>query len=79
MPISPVFGLQFIGQDDQAVPVISAMMDVVGIIGPCATADPNFFPLNQPVLVLSTDTATLGKLYSPSPSTPARWSSGGVI
>jgi hypothetical protein len=65
MAIAPVFGLQFIRQDDQALPVIASNLDVVGIIGPCATADPNTFPLNQPVLVLSNDTVTLKKLFSP--------------
>jgi hypothetical protein len=65
MAIAPVFGLQFIRQDDQAVPVIASNLDVVGIVGPCATANPNTFPLNQPVMVLSNDTVTLKKLYSP--------------
>ena len=65
MAIAPVFGLQFIRQDDQAVPVIASNLDVVGIVGPCATANPNTFPLNKPVMVLSNDTVTLKKLFSP--------------
>ena len=63
--IAPVFGLQFIRVDDQSVPVIASNMDVVGIVGPCSTADPNIFPLDTPVFVLSNDTPTLTKLYDP--------------
>lgn len=58
----PVFGLQFIREDDQAIPVISANLDVIGIIGPCSTADPTTFPLNTPVLFFSNDTVTIAKL-----------------
>ena len=53
---APVFGLQFIQQDDQPIPVLGANMDVVGIVGPCSTADPVKFPLNTPVLRFSNDT-----------------------
>ena len=38
---------------------------MVGIVGPCSTADPNTFPLNKPIMVLSNDTVTLKKLFSP--------------
>ena len=65
MTQAPTFGLQFIRQDDQALPVVESNLDVVGLIGPCSTADPATFPLNTPVLVFSNDTATLKKLYDP--------------
>lgn len=60
--LAPNFGLQFIRQDDQAVPAIASNLDVVGLIGPASGADPNTFPLNTPVLVLSNDLVTLAKL-----------------
>ena len=62
MGTAPVFGLQFIQQDDQAMPVIGANMDVVGIIGPSSTADPEIFPENTPVLFFSNDTVMLSHL-----------------
>ena len=55
----PVFGLNFIRTNDQPQPVIGANLDVIGIIGPCASADVNKFPLNTPVLRFSNDT-TIG-------------------
>lgn len=58
----PTFGLQFLMSDDAPVPVIGANLDVVGIIGPCATADQETFPPNTPVLVFSNDTTTLSLL-----------------
>lgn len=64
MTTSPTFGIQYIRQDDQSLPIVASNMDVVGIIGPCSTADDNTFPYNTPVLVFSNDTATLAKLYS---------------
>lgn len=62
---TPVFGLQFIQVDDQAEPVVGANMDVVGIVGPCNTADPYTFPFDTPVLVFSNDLLTLAKLTNP--------------
>lgn len=62
MPLDPVFGLKFIRVDDQAQPVLGAQLDVVGIVGPSSTADPNTFPLDTPVYVASNDTVTLAKL-----------------
>jgi len=59
---APVFGLQFILQDDQAKPAIAANLDVVGIIGPCNTADPSVFLLDTPVFFNSTDTAMMAKI-----------------
>jgi hypothetical protein len=59
---NPTFGLQFIQVDDQPQPIVGANMDVVGIIGPAALADPNIFPFDTPVLVFSNDTVTLAKL-----------------
>jgi hypothetical protein len=53
--IVPTFGLQFIRVDDQAIPVIAANLDVVGLIGPCSTADPVKFPLDTPVFRFSND------------------------
>jgi phage tail sheath protein FI len=41
-------------------------MDVVGICGPCNTADPYTFPFDTPVLVFSNDTLTLAKLSNPA-------------
>lgn len=58
----PTFGLQFIQVDDQPRPVIDANMDVVGIVGPCSTANAQTFPYNTPVLVYSNDVVTLSKL-----------------
>jgi phage tail sheath protein FI len=52
----PTFGLRFIRQNDQPLPVIGANLDVIGIIGPCDTADEDKFPLNTPVLRYSNDT-----------------------
>lgn len=62
---TPVFGLQFIQVDDQAEPVLGANMDVVGLVGPCSTANNGIFPLNTPVLVFSNDEITLGYLSNP--------------
>jgi hypothetical protein len=59
---NPTFGLQFIQVDDQPQPILGANMDVVGIIGPAAQADPTIFPLDTPVLVFSNDLPTLKKL-----------------
>jgi|KBSMisStaDraftv2_1062788.scaffolds.fasta_scaffold00032_5 phage tail sheath protein FI len=58
----PTFGLEFFRVNDQPQPVIGANLDVIGIVGPCDTADEQFFPLNQPVLIYSNDTASLAKL-----------------
>jgi phage tail sheath protein FI len=69
MGVAPVFGLQFIRQDDASLPVISSNMDVVGLIGPCSTANNNVFPLNTPVFVFSNDTATLKNLYDSNGNT----------
>jgi phage tail sheath protein FI len=60
----PVFGLTFTRQDDQSIPVVASNLDVVGLIGPCSTADPSKFPLNTPVLVFSNDTVALAGLYN---------------
>lgn len=60
----PVFGLSFTRQDDQSIPVVASNLDVVGLIGPCSTADPSVFPLNTPVLVFSNDTVKLAGLYN---------------
>lgn len=59
---TPNFGLQFIQLDDQPIPVIGANMDVIGICGPCSSADPNIFPINTPVLVYSNDVSTIASL-----------------
>lgn len=69
MGIAPTFGLQFIRQDDQSIPVVSSNMDVVGLIGPCNTANLSVFPYNTPVLVFSNDTATLANLYDSNGNT----------
>jgi phage tail sheath protein FI len=58
----PVFGLEFFRVDDQPQPVVGANMDVIGIVGPCSTADEETFPLNTPVYMYSNDLVTLGKL-----------------
>jgi len=58
----PNFGLQFIQLDDQPIPVLGANMDVIGISGPCSTADPSTFPINTPVLCYSNDLVTIAKL-----------------
>lgn len=65
----PTFGLQFIRQDDQSIPVVASNLDVVGIIGPCSTANTNVFPLNTPVLVFSNDIVKLGNLYDTNGNT----------
>jgi phage tail sheath protein FI len=59
---NPNFGLQFIQLDDQPIPVLGANMDVIGVVAPCSTADPNTFPINTPTLVYSNDTVTIAKL-----------------
>jgi phage tail sheath protein FI len=59
---APVFGLQFIQVDDQPQPVVGANLDVIGIIGPSSTADPEIFPENTPVLVFSNDLQLLSHL-----------------
>lgn len=51
----PVFGLKFLRVDSQPQPVLGAIMDVVGVIGPCDTASASRFPVNTPVLVYSND------------------------
>lgn len=66
---APTFGLQFIRQDDQAVPVVASNLDVVGLIGPCSTANASVFPLNTPVLVFSNDVVTLANLYDSNGNT----------
>jgi phage tail sheath protein FI len=69
MSVQPVFGLQFVRQDDASIPVVSSNMDVVGLIGPCNTANLSVFPYNTPVLVFSNDTATLANLYDSNGNT----------
>lgn len=59
---SPTFGLQFIQVSDQPQPVIGANLSVIGIVGPCSTADEEAFPLDTPVLVYSNDATTIAKL-----------------
>ena len=51
----PTFGIQYIQEDDQSQPVLGSNMDVVGIIGPCSTANTALFPLNTPVVFFSND------------------------
>lgn|GEM_PF-2332521 len=58
----PTFGLEFFRVDDQPQPVVGANMDVIGIVGPCSTADEEAFPLNTPVYMYSNDLPTLAKL-----------------
>jgi phage tail sheath protein FI len=58
----PVFGLEFFKVHDAPMPVVGANLDVIGIVGPCNTADAQAFPLNTPVLIYSNDTAALSKL-----------------
>ena len=58
----PTFGLEFFRVDDQPQPVVGANMDVVGIVGPCNTADEETFPLNTPVYMYSNDLPMLAKL-----------------
>jgi phage tail sheath protein FI len=58
----PVFGLEYFKVHDAPQPVVGANLDVIGIVGPCNTADTEAFPLNTPVLVYSNDTAALAKL-----------------
>ena len=58
----PTFGLEFFRVDDQPQPVVGANMDVVGIVGPCDTADEETFPLNTPVYMYSNDLVMLAKL-----------------
>ncbi len=58
----PTFGLEFFRVDDQPQPVVGANMDVIGIVGPCSTADEEAFPLNTPVYMYSNDLVMLGKL-----------------
>src|ERR1017187_6132343 len=65
--ILPTFGLQFLQVDDQPLPVVGANMDVIGIIGPCSTADLNTFPYHTPVLMFSNDLVMLAKLRGTAP------------
>lgn len=58
----PTFGLEFYKVDDQPQPILGANLSVVGIVGPCSTADEDTFPLNTPVLVYSNDATTIAKL-----------------
>ena len=58
----PTFGLEFFRVDDQPQPVVGANMDVIGIVGPCSTADEEAFPFNTPVYMYSNDLVMLGKL-----------------
>jgi phage tail sheath protein FI len=58
----PTFGLEFFRVNDQPQPVIGANLDVIGIVGPCNTADEQAFPLNTPVLIYSNDVVALSKL-----------------
>ena len=58
----PTFGLEFFRVDDQPQPVVGANMDVIGIVGPCNTADEEAFPLDTPVYMYSNDLVMLGKL-----------------
>lgn len=61
---APTFGLQFIRVNDQPQPILGANLSVIGIVGPCSTADEEAFPLNTPVLVYSNDGTTIAKLGS---------------
>jgi phage tail sheath protein FI len=65
--ILPTFGLSFVSVDDQPLPVVGANMDVIGIIGPCSTADLNTFPYHTPVLMFSNDLVMLAKLRGTAP------------
>ena len=58
----PTFGLEFFRVNDQPQPVVGANLDVIGIVGPCNTADEQAFPLNTPVLLYSNDVVALAKL-----------------
>ena len=58
----PIFGLQYIQIDDQAQPVLGSNMDVIGIIGPCSTANAATFPLNTPVFFFSNDSGPTGMI-----------------
>lgn len=58
----PTFGLVYNRVSDRPIPVLGSNLDVVGIVGPCSTANPTVFPPNTPVLVFSNDHTKLAKL-----------------
>src|SRR5580765_2486179 len=51
----PVFGIVFRRMDDEPLPVYAPDLSTIGLIGPCPSADPDVFPLNEPVKMESDD------------------------
>ncbi|HWW46537.1 MAG TPA: phage tail protein [Xanthobacteraceae bacterium] len=58
----PVFGLTFMRDDNEPRPVVASDMSVVGLVGTAPDADEAKFPLDQPVLMFSSDRASLTAL-----------------
>lgn len=58
----PTFGITITRDDNEARPVVASDMSVVGIVGTAPDADADVFPLNERVLVYSSDATQLAKL-----------------
>lgn len=58
----PIFGISIRKVDEEGRPVITSDMSTIGIVGPSDDADPDFFPLNEPVLLNSNELSKLRHL-----------------
>jgi len=57
MASDPIFGVKVIRTDTDALPVITGDLSVIGMAGPMPDADDSLYPVDQPVLIVSNDTA----------------------
>lgn len=62
MASDPIFGVKVLRTESDSVPVITADLSVVGIVGPADDADPSIYPLDTPVLVISNDKSRVNAL-----------------
>lgn len=58
----PVFGISIRKIDNEPRPAIAADLSTIGLIGPAPLADPEVFPLNEPILLHSNDIIKLKSL-----------------
>ena len=58
----PIFGISITRDDNEPRPVVTSDMSVIGIVGTADDADAAVFPLNKPVLIFSSNVASLAAL-----------------
>ena len=59
---NPTFGIQITRDDNEPRPVVASDMSVVGLVGTAPEADADVFPLNESVLIYSSDADSLAAL-----------------